>query len=64
MLNALLAWPLFARRGRWAVAEQIGSVLKLFPRRYGLNKPAPCLYGVSFRRPSLDGQMGLWDSDA
>ncbi len=47
-------------RGQGPIAEQIGSMFKLYARRFGLDgRPAP-LSSESFVRPNGDGQMVMF----
>ncbi len=48
------------QRGRGAYAEQIKKTFKVFVERYGLTRKFPDLDCTKFRRPALDGQMGLF----
>ena len=48
-------------RGTGAYAEQIGRTFKVFAGRYGLDKGMASPSGASFRKPSVDGQMGLFE---
>ena len=53
-------------KGTGEVARQIGKLFRVFSKRYGLagrREKQPPMSGDSFRRPSLDGQMGLFSSD-
>jgi DNA repair photolyase len=48
-------------RGEGPVAEQIGRVFKVFRRRYGLDGSLPEYNREAFRRPSVGGQMRLFE---
>jgi DNA repair photolyase len=47
-------------RGSGPAAEQIAQVFDIFTRRYGLNRDLRRLSAAHFRKPALDGQMGLF----
>jgi DNA repair photolyase len=47
-------------RGRGQYAEQIKKTHRLFCEKYGLTKKSRDLDCTKFRRPNLDGQMGLF----
>jgi DNA repair photolyase len=47
-------------RGSGPAAEQIAQVFDIFTRRYGLNRDLRRLSAAHFRKPVLDGQMGLF----
>ncbi len=49
------------RRGRGEHAKQIAAVFDVFTRKYGINRDIRPLRRDRFRRPSLDGQLGLFD---
>jgi DNA repair photolyase len=51
-------------RGQGQVAEQIGSMFKLFRRKTGLNTPWQGLSSEHFVRPMTGGQMSLFDPPA
>jgi len=48
------------RRGRGHIAQQIAQVFDVFTRKHGLNRDVRPLNRHAFRRPSLDGQKGLF----
>lgn len=48
-------------RGKGQIAEQISGLFKVFRKRYGLDKPFPTMNRGAFRRPSRDGQLGLFE---
>ncbi|MEL7237277.1 MAG: PA0069 family radical SAM protein [Planctomycetota bacterium] len=48
------------RRGKGPIAEQIAQNFDVFTRRFGLNRDVRPMSKKHFRRPSLDGQMGLF----
>jgi DNA repair photolyase len=48
-------------RGVGARAEHVATTFRAFARRYGLDGPMAPLSSASFRRPSLDGQLDLFD---
>jgi DNA repair photolyase len=48
-------------RGEGEHAELIGRMFRTYRRRHGLDRPFPKLSSSAFRRPKLDGQMGLFD---
>ena len=47
-------------RGRGVIAAQIKQVFDVYCRRYGINRDIRPLRRDRFRRPSLDGQLGLF----
>lgn len=47
-------------RGRGPIAEQISQTFKVFQKRCGLDREWPPLSGAHFRRPVIDGQLGLF----
>jgi len=49
------------RRGRGEHAQQIARVFDVFTRKYGINRDVRPLRRDRFRRPSLHGQMGLFE---
>lgn len=63
MRNGELYQAKFGERHR-GVGEQawvIDAMFKMYVKRYGLDNPMPRLSSAAFRRPVLDGQMGLFD---
>ncbi len=48
------------RRGRGPMVEQIAKNFDVFTRKYGLNRDIRPLSSAHFRRPQLNGQMGLF----
>ena len=48
------------RRGRGVYADQIKQNFEVFTQRYGLNRDVRPLTSKHFRKPRLDGQMGLF----
>jgi DNA repair photolyase len=56
------ARPKLRRRGTGPVAEQIRKVFDVFSRRHGLDGEWPRINTRAFRRPSLDGQLSLFDA--
>jgi DNA repair photolyase len=49
------------RRGQGEIAAQIARMFEVFTRRYGLNRDVRPLSRRAFKRPSLHGQLGLFD---
>lgn len=47
-------------RGTGVLAEQLAQNFDIFTRRYGLNRDIRPLSSAHFRRPNLDGQLGLF----
>ncbi|MBX2852721.1 MAG: PA0069 family radical SAM protein [Phycisphaeraceae bacterium] len=47
-------------RGNGAIAAQIKQVFDVYSRRYGINRDVRPLRTDRFRRPRMDGQMGLF----
>lgn len=47
-------------RGDGVMAEQLSKTFDVFTRRYGLNRDVRPLSSAHFRRPEVDGQMGLF----
>ncbi|MBI1338275.1 MAG: PA0069 family radical SAM protein [Phycisphaera sp.] len=54
------ATPGVRQRGTGPIAEQVRDVFKLFTRKHHLDEKLPPMSGEHFRRPSLNGQMGLF----
>jgi DNA repair photolyase len=50
------------QRGQGPLAQQIRSTFEVFSHRHGLDGRLDDLSGDSFRRPMLDGQLGLFQS--
>lgn len=50
-------------RGSGAFVAQIAQNFDVFTRRHGLNRDVRPLSGAHFRRPEIDGKMGLFDAD-
>jgi len=48
-------------RGKGQIAEQIAKVFDVFTRKYGLNRDVRPMRRDLFRRPSLNGQMSLFN---
>ena len=48
------------RRGRGQLVEQIAQTFDVFTRKYGLNRDIRPLSTAHFRRPEINGQMGLF----
>jgi DNA repair photolyase len=48
------------RRGKGHLAEQLSQTFDVFTRKYGLNRDIRPLSTAHFRRPELNGQMGLF----
>jgi DNA repair photolyase len=48
------------RRGRGPLVDQIAQSFDVFTRKYGLNRDIRPLSTAHFRRPELNGQMGLF----
>lgn len=48
-------------RGRGAIAQSIHDQFTLHRRRLGLDHDSPTLCASAFRRPSIDGQMSLFE---
>ena len=53
--------PKLRGRGKGQIVEQLSQPFDVFCRKYGLNRDVRPLSGKSFRRPSLHGQMSLFD---
>lgn len=49
-------------RGKGKIVEQLAQTFDVFTRRYGLNRDVRPLNTRAFRRPRVDGQMGLFDA--
>lgn len=49
------------RRGKGKIVEQLAQTFDVFCRKYGLNRDVRPLSSRNFRRPSLHGQMSLFD---
>ncbi len=49
------------RRGKGKIVEQLAQTFDVFCRKYGLNRDVRPLSSKGFRRPSLHGQMSLFD---
>jgi DNA repair photolyase len=49
-------------RGKGKIVEQLAQTFDVFCRKYGLNRDVRPLSTRSFRRPSLHGQMSLFES--
>ncbi len=47
-------------RGTGAYAKQIGDTVRLFARRYGLDRPTPPYNTTLFRTPAVDNQLPLF----
>ncbi len=48
-------------RGKGKVVEQLSQTFDVFSRKYGLNRDVRPLSSKAFRRPSMHGQMSLFD---
>ena len=49
------------RTGTGPLADVVEDSFSLYCRRFGLHRRHTPLSGRSFQRPSLDGQLGLFD---
>jgi DNA repair photolyase len=49
-------------RGKGKIVEQLSQTFDVFCRKYGLNRDVRPMNTSAFRRPSLHGQMSLFDS--
>jgi len=50
-------------RGEGQHAQMIESMFKTYRKRYGLDRRHTPLSSASFRKPALDGQLGLFDQE-
>jgi DNA repair photolyase len=50
-------------RGEGQHAQMIESMFKTYRKRYGLDRRHTPLSSASFRKPTLDGQLGLFDQE-
>ncbi len=48
-------------RGRGPLSENLATTFDVFSRKYGLNRDVRPMSSDAFRRPNLNGQMGLFD---
>lgn len=61
LYDASRGWGAGGRhRGQGAMAENIKQTFDVFTRKHGLNRDVRPLSSAHFRRPELDGQMGLF----
>ena len=49
-------------RGKGKIVEQLSQTFDVFSRKYGLNRDVRPLNTKAFRRPTLHGQMSLFDA--